>query len=257
MTKFPNPRPIIGVSLKMYMGLAQTRDWLTALAAILRTEPADNVDLFVIPTYLSLHDAANILRGTGAALGAQNVFWEDRGAYTGEVSPSMLVEAGCQYVEIGHFERRRYFGESEEVVARKTAASVRAGLVPVLCVGEETQGHPRDAVAVCARQVHTATQGLSRDAELVIAYEPIWAVGAAQSAPPEYVRAVAADLRTVLNDYPNARLIYGGSAGPGLLQKLAGTVDGLFLGRFVHQAAAFRGVLSDAAGLVASRNAAQ
>jgi triosephosphate isomerase len=244
-------RRLIGVSLKMYMGLARTRDWMRALAAMLPEGLPDglpdDVDLFVIPSFLSLADSASILAGTRVALGAQDVFWEDSGAYTGEVSAPMLAEAGCRFVEIGHAERRRLFGETDADVARKVQAATRAGLVPLLCVGEETETGIEAAAEACARQVADGTAGTSNDATLVIAYEPVWAIGAAAPPPPARIIAMAGHLRRILADRPQTRLIYGGSAGPGLLTALGDCVDGLFLGRFAHDIEALRRVLREAA----------
>ena len=175
------------------------------------------------------------------------MFWEDTGAYTGEVSAPMLAEAGCRFVEIGHAERRRLFGETDEIVRRKVAAAVRAGLVPLLCIGETTRGSTDDALRDCARQFAAATDGVDAAAPLVVAWEPIWAIGAAEPAGADYIRAAAAGLRQHLADRAATRLIYGGSAGPGLLASLRDAVDGLFLGRFAHDIGSLRRVLAEAA----------
>ena len=240
----PVRRRVVGVSLKMYMGPGETRRWMERLRAL----PSSGVELFVIPSFLSLHDSREILAGTGIALGAQDVFWEDAGPYTGEVSAPMLAEAGCRYVVIGHAERRRLFGETDATVAAKTRAAVRAGLVPVLCIGEPVQGTPAAAVEACWSQFEAATQGLDRGAAMVVAWEPVWAIGAAEPAGPGTIAAVAGPLRDRLAAWPSARLIYGGSAGPGLLARIGGAVDGLFLGRFAHDVDALRRVLDEAAG---------
>ncbi len=233
---------VVGVSLKMYMGLDATRRWLERLRTI---EPGD-VELFVVPSFLSLRDAGEILAGTAIALGAQDVFWEDAGPYTGEVSAPMLVEAGCRFVEIGHAERRHLFHETDAIVAAKTRAAVRAGLVPVLCIGETGQGDPAGAVEACWSQFEAATRQLGPHTELVVAWEPVWAIGAAEPAAPDYILAVAGGLRARLDAWPSARLIYGGSAGPGLMHRIGGAVDGLFLGRFAHDVDALRRILAEA-----------
>jgi len=239
---------IIGVSLKMYMGLDRTRTWLAGLRAMVEAGGLpDGVELFVIPSFLSLADGRALLDGTGVALGAQDVFWEDWGAYTGEVSAPMLREAGCLYVEIGHAERRRIFAENDAVVADKVHAAVRSGLIPVLCIGEAERGTPASAVADCLRQLDAATARIGPEAPLVVAWEPVWAIGAAEPAEPGYIVAVATGLRAALEPRAATRLIYGGSAGPGLLGALGGAVDGLFLGRFAHDLDALRRVLGEAA----------
>jgi len=227
-------RALVGVSLKVYMDLHQTRDWMQSLAARWNKEPATELDVFVIPTFVSLHDTRAALEGTGIALGAQNVFWEDRGPYTGEVSAPILAQAGCRFVEIGHAERRSIFGETDEIVARKVAACVRAGMVPVLCIGEVDRGDTESAVTQCMHQFRAAMAGLPDTTEVIVAWEPVWAIGQAESASAAYIRDVGGALQAALRDWTGTRMIYGGSAGPGLLTEVGDVVDGLFLGRFAH-----------------------
>ncbi len=240
-------RCLIGVSLKMYMGLEQTRLWMTDLARTLEPGMPPNVVLFVIPSFLSLQDARTALAGTGVALGAQDVFWEDHGAFTGEISAPMLVEAGCRFVEIGHAERRRIFHETDDIVARKVSAAVRAGLTPILCIGEETPMTPDEAAEECVRQFLAAVDGVDPGHPLVLAYEPVWAIGAARPSPPAYIMAVADRLRRALGERSGMTLIYGGSAGPGLLTTLGSSVDGLFLGRFAHRITDLQAIIQEAA----------
>lgn len=245
-------RRIVGVSLKMYMGLERTQHWLRSVADMAeRGLPAD-VDLFVIPSFLSLSDARTILAGHRVAFGAQDVFWEDEGAYTGEISAPMLAEAGCRFVEIGHAERRRIFGETEDMIRRKIDAAVRSGLVPVLCIGEATKAAPEDVVIDCMAQFETVTAGIDKTSTMVFAWEPIWAIGAAKPASADYIAVVARGLRDALASWPNLRLIYGGSAGPGLLDQIGDAVDGLFLGRFAHDTDALRRVLAEASASTAT-----
>lgn len=242
----PIRRRIIGVSLKMYMGLERTQSWLRSVADMAVSGLPADVDLFVIPSFLSLSDARATLAGSGVALGAQDVFWEDEGAYTGEVSAPMLAEAGCRFVEIGHVERRRIFCETEDMIRRKIDAAVRSGLIPVLCIGEATKAVPEDVVIDCMAQFETATAGIDKSSAVVFAWEPIWAIGASKPASADYIAAVARGLRDALASWPNLRLIYGGSAGPGLLDQIGDAVDGLFLGRFAHDPDALRRVLAEA-----------
>jgi triosephosphate isomerase len=239
-------RRVIGVSLKMYMGLSQTRLWLAGVAKLARRGLPPDLDLFVIPDFLTLHEARVALAGTSIAIGAQDVFWEDSGAYTGEISAPMLSEAGCSVVEIGHAERRRLFGETDESIARKVTAAVRSKLVPVLCVGEPERTTTQAAVDFCIRQLESATTGIKSDAPLIVAYEPIWAIGASVPASPQFIVAVAHGLQNWISARNNTRLIYGGSAGPGLLGLLGASVDGLFLGRFAHDITALAAILREA-----------
>lgn len=219
----------IGVSLKMYFGQRQTVDWCRAVAALATRHPAltrRTVELFVLPAAPMIAEVLAIFDGTPVRVGAQNLHSQDRGAFTGEVSGALLGEMGCHYAEVNHAERRRLFGEDNATAAAKVAACWRNGLTPVLCVGE-----PAEASEILGDSANP----------VILAYEPPWAIGQAEPAPVEHIRAVTARLRR-----GNGRVIYGGSAGPGLLTSIAGSVDGLFLGRFAHDPAALESVLDEA-----------
>jgi triosephosphate isomerase len=231
---------VIGVSLKAYFGVGQTRRWLAAVAELSRE--AAHPELWVAPSFLSLDAAWRILAGTQVGLAAQDVFWERGGPYTGEITAPMLAELGVAYAEVGHAERRRLFGEDDAITARKAAAAVRAGLVPVVCIGE-TGG---DAAETCLIQAEAVLGALPEDADVIFAYEPVWAIGAAAPAPAGHVINVAERLRERFElRSGRTRLLYGGSAGPGLFASLAGAVDGLFLGRFAHDIHNLRSVLAE------------
>jgi triosephosphate isomerase len=232
---------IVGVSLKAYFGHDQTLAWAKRVAALAsRSAIADgSVELFVIPSFPELAEVRSILDGTPIRLGAQDVFWEDRGAYTGEVTADQLAELGVSLVEIGHAERRRLFGETDEIVAAKCAAASRHGVQPLLCIGERRRSTEREAIAESAAQLAAA-----HAPDALVAWEPVWAIGADRPAEPEYIRAVCDGLRASLD---GRRLIYGGSAGPGLLAELHSSVDGLFLGRFAHDVDALADVIDEAA----------
>jgi triosephosphate isomerase len=245
----------IGVSLKMYFGHQQTLDWVRAVADIAAGHPAVTggaVDLFIVPSFPALAQSVELLSATKMRVGAQDLSWEDTGAFTGEVSGSELVEIGCTLVEIGHAERRRLFGETDAIIARKTLAAYRNGLTPLLCIGEGERQTPANAVSACLRQFDAALAE-SRYAgvagPLLVAYEPEWAIGAAEPAEPAYIAEVSTRLRSALagdRALGGSRVIYGGSAGPGLLGQLNGAVDGLFLGRFAHNPAALEAILDEA-----------
>ncbi|WP_238783640.1 triose-phosphate isomerase family protein [Streptomyces monomycini] len=247
-------RPVVGVSLKLYFGLAATRQWLTDVAALrgaLAALPRP-VDLFVLPAFPALADARELLADTGVAYGAQDVHWAESGAWTGEVSAGMLAETGARYVEVGHAERRRHFGETDATVAAKTGAAVRAGLVPVVCAGERHDNGLAQAVEETLIQVRAALGGAGPDSEVIIAYEPVWAIGAREPAPARHVRTVASAVRACLRDHGvRGRVVYGGTAGPGTFGRLAGSVDGLFLGRLAHDTANLRHVLEEVAAATA------
>lgn len=249
------PERVIGVSLKMYLDPSATLAWSRQVADLARRHPAvagGDVRLFVFPALPVLPKVIDVFAGSGVAVGAQDLFWEDRGPYTGGVSGTDLSEIGCTMVEVGHMERRRVFGEDEPTVRRKTAAALRNRLLPVLCVGESTLMPPREAAAVCAAQLDSALGDVPRapDDSVIVAYEPGWAIGAEKSADGDHIAAVTTALRRWLRDHDwpsaHAKVIYGGSAGPGLLGSIADSADGLFLGRSVHEVRALEQVLDEA-----------
>ncbi|MDR6637364.1 triose-phosphate isomerase family protein [Paenarthrobacter nitroguajacolicus] len=247
----PSPDVLyVGVSTKMYMGYAQSLAWLEQLVAEVDARPAlaaGRVVPFVIPSFPVLPAAAAAMADSPLLLGAQNCGWAD-GPWTGEVSPSMLAELGVGLVEIGHAERRRHFAEDDRVVALKVRAAVHAGLTPLLCVGEPELSTPEAAAELVFRQIRAAVSGdWSVASGLIIAYEPVWAIGAPEPASAAYVSRVVAALRDSLGQHGLVDLpvIYGGSAKPGLLPQLSG-VSGLFLGRFAHNARNFGLVLDEA-----------
>ncbi|GAA0927043.1 triose-phosphate isomerase family protein [Virgisporangium aurantiacum] len=235
--------PVIGVSLKMYFGYGQTLSWCRSIVDRVGDHPAlRTVRLFVLPSFPAIVAAAEIFAGTPIAVGAQNLSTADGGAHTGEVSGAMLRESGARYVAVGHAERRAMYGEDEATVAGKTAAALRNGLVPVLCVGEPRPAPALDAASECTRQLASALR-TAPDGPVTVAYEPVWAIGADKPADVPYIAAVCAELR---DRRPDLSVIYGGSAGPGLLTRLGPAVDGLFLGRFAHDPAALADVLDEA-----------
>ncbi|MHA7178288.1 triose-phosphate isomerase family protein [Arthrobacter sp. Sr24] len=233
----------------MYMGYADSLRWLQQLRHEVDTRPAlaaGRVVPFVIPSFPVLPAAAQIIAGSPLVLGAQNSGWAD-GPWTGEVAPSMLAELGVTLVELGHAERRKYFHEDNAMVAQKTAAAWAAGMTPLLCVGELEQAQAADAAQVVYEQIGAAIGEWHSAGPLVIAYEPVWAIGAPEPANPVYISAVVQALRDLLCEHQLHELpiIYGGSAKPGLLPELIG-VSGLFLGRFAHDARNFGAVLDEA-----------
>jgi len=249
-------RPLlIGVSLKMYFPRARTLAWADAVAALCRSHPATAsgaVEFFVLPTFPSI--PALLALDAPWSVGAQDIAAWDAGAYTGEVSGVELAELGCRFAEVGHVERRRLFGEDDDAVAAKTDAALRNGLDPVLCVGETRRGAAVDAIAVCVDQVRTAlapATAAGHGGRVVVAYEPHWAIGAPEPASPEHISAVCGGIAAAFRTGAahDIRVIYGGSAGPGLLSRIVGDVDGLFLGRFAHDPDAVRAVLDEAAAI--------
>jgi triosephosphate isomerase len=250
----------VGVSLKAYFGHARARAWFAEVARLAAEHPAvasGDVRLFVIPTYLQIPAALEAFDGTPVLVGAQDVSEYEPGPYTGEVTAAELAEVGVAVAEIGHAERRRLFDETDGVVAAKAAAALAHGITPVLCIGEaERLGSPAAALAN-VEQLTADLEAVPAGA-VIVAYEPVWAIGAARPAPDDHIATVTRALRAAVAADParaGSVVIYGGSAGPGLLTRLGDDVDGLFLGRFAHDVDELATVLDEAATRVSTRSA--
>ncbi len=240
-------RPLAAVSLKTYLGQAGTRAWLEAVRGVAVTAPA-GVDLLVLPVATALPDAARVLGAVGVRVGAQDCSWTPPGAYTGELPAALLAEIGAEVVEIGHAERRGVLGEDQTTTTAKATAGAGAGLVPLVCVGEGDRVSPEAAAARCAAQLDATLRDVPAEAPVLVAYEPEWAIGADEPAGPDHVRAVCRRLRAHLDTHrPDHRLLYGGTAGPGVFARLHPDVDGLFLGRRAHEVAALAEVIEEMA----------
>jgi triosephosphate isomerase len=198
--------------------VAEARELVMVLGSDLKS--IAGVEKVVCPPYMSLVAVANLLGGTGIGLGAQNMHWEEKGAFTGETSPGMVREF-CQYVILGHSERRQYFGETDETVNKKVLAAQAAGLVPIVCVGETlAQYEAGQTAAVVRRQTQAGLQGVDAAfaPQLVIAYEPVWAIGTGKASSGENAESVHRDvIRPALAELFGAqtaeaiRILYGGS----------------------------------------------
>lgn len=227
-------KPMIGTSSKMNLTSTEAAAYLDALRPIV----GDIVDrnLFVILPFTSIWVARDRLTGSNVRWGAQDVHPEDGGAHTGDISAPMLADLGCTFVEVGHHERRRDHGETDELVAAKVRAAQRWGMTAIACVGEERRAPLGQVVEALDRQLHHLVT--SDPGRLVIAYEPAWAIGVgAEAAPTEWVGRVHAAIRARLASVGAAGaavpIIYGGSVSPataGALLEQPG-VDGLFVGR--------------------------
>ncbi|MCJ1286724.1 hypothetical protein MMC26_006070 [Xylographa opegraphella] len=235
---------LVGVSTKMYFDLPTATAYIESFAAAFPSRGA--CSLFLIPSFPILHQAAKLLDSTPhILLGAQDCHWEDAGAHTGSVSPLMLKQLGCAIVELGHAERRRApFNETDELVARKAQAVVRNRMIPLVCIGERGRsksGIMSEGVGIAVREVipqlEAILAAIPEDAGVIFAYEPVWAIGAAEPASSDHVMAVVGELRRVMGATGRmdaVRILYGGSAGPGTWEGLRTGLDGLFLGRFGH-----------------------
>jgi triosephosphate isomerase len=240
-------RPLIAGNWKMYKTVPEAVALATELrAGVVRTD----VDVVLGPPATALHAVAAAVRGTAIGVAAQNMHAENEGAFTGELSPLMLQDAGCSHVILGHSERRQLFGETDEGVAKKTEAALGHGLVPIVCVGEtlaEREGNRTNEVV--ERQIERALRGLTADqvTAIVVAYEPVWAIGTGRTATPQQAQEVHAFIRGLVtrsHGEPAARavrILYGGSVKPDNIASLMAQadVDGALVGGASLQAASF------------------
>jgi triosephosphate isomerase len=211
-------KPFVAGNWKMNKNVAQARQLVTDLLPGLQA--FHNVEIVFCPPFTDLLAVNAMLAGTEIGLGAQNMHWEASGAFTGEVSAQMVAEL-CHYVVIGHSERRTYFGETDETVNRKTLAALAAGLVPIVCVGETlAENEAGQTTAVVTRQVRAGLQNVTPEqaAGIVVAYEPVWAIGTGRAATGEIAeKVIGGDIRGTLKQlfgHPSAdavRILYGGS----------------------------------------------
>jgi triosephosphate isomerase len=213
---------IIAGNWKMYKDLQETRDLLTHLTTAVPQLPA-NVVAIVCPPYVSLQVACELLKGSPIKLGAQNMSQHDEGAYTGEISGKMLLSAGCQYVILGHSERRQYFAESNDMINQKAKKALALGLLPIICVGETLQEREQGITTqVVTTQIKGVLSGIpARDMEkVIVAYEPVWAIGTGRVATPQQAQEVHQMIRKQIAqqyDWALAERIviqYGGSVKP-------------------------------------------
>ena len=218
---------------------------------------AESVEVVVCPPFTALASVAQLLKGSSIGLGAQDLYWEAQGAYTGEVSPAMLADAGCRYVIIGHSERRTSFGETDETVRKKLAAALKQGLTPIACIGETlAEREANRTVDVLTRQLEGGLKGLSEaDARrLVIAYEPVWAIGTGRNATPEQAQDAHRFIRQHLAKRFGAataealRILYGGSVNAGNAASLLhqADVDGALVGGASLKAESFAAIVKAA-----------
>jgi len=238
----------------MYFDLPSTLSYVRGMLQLDGDAWNARLDLFVIPDFVTLMESARILEPSSIMLGAQDSFWEDKGAYTGEVSSVVLRQAGARIVELGHAERRAMFGETDEWVAKKAGAAARNGLIPLVCIGERSHSSVASAavgaaIEECRTQVTSVLAAVPDDTEVILAYEPVWAIGAAQPADADHVVNVTKELRKLAAGRQGVtRILYGGSAGPGTYAKIAEGVDGLFLGRFAHDLHNLKKVIEEVGG---------
>ena len=239
--------PLVVGNWKLNKTIRETVDFCRSLKEELLKEPEESalrarkVEVAVAPPFTALSSAAQVLEGSFVGVASQDAFWAESGAYTGEISPKMLSDAGCRLAIVGHSERRQFFHETDESVHKKAAALIAQGLIPIVCVGETLKERQEgQAFSVVERQIAAGLKELAvRTAEaLVIAYEPVWAIGTGQTATPEQAQEVQALIRRVLGKvFPSPiagemRILYGGSVKPDNIAELMAMkdVDGALVG---------------------------
>jgi len=240
--------PFIAGNWKMNLTIPEAKDLASSIAAASVDLP--EAELVIIPPFTSLSEVRKTIAGSSVQLGAQDLFWEDQGAFTGEISAPMLKNAGCQYVVIGHSERRQYFGETDLAVNKKISAALKQGLFPIVCIGETLQERERnETMARVALQLRDGLAGLNGDtlAKVIVAYEPIWAIGTGRTATPGQAEEVHAFIRGELSKKHGnsvaacAIILYGGSVKPSNAYTLCleKNIDGFLVGGASLEASSF------------------
>ena len=231
--------PVIAGNWKMFKTVHEAVVYLKEFRILVKD--FTDVEIVLAPPFTALHAVADSARNTNIGVAAQNLFWEREGAYTGEISPRIVKEAGAEYVIIGHSERRTLFGETDSSVNRKTLAAFADDLVPIVCIGETLEQRDRnETLIVLDRQIKESLDNLSPDlvAALVLAYEPVWAIGTGRNATPGEAAEAHAHIRLRLRQWfggaaaEQCHVIYGGSVKPDNIASLmvAEDVDGALVG---------------------------
>jgi triosephosphate isomerase len=231
--------PLIAGNWKMFKTVADTVKYVKEFRSLVKD--VEGVEIVVAPPFPAIHAAAEALRNSNVGVGAQDLHWEREGAFTGEVSAPMIREAGAEYVIVGHSERRTLFGETDDMVSRKTQAAIAAGLIPIVCIGETLDQRDRnETFDVLDRQIKQGLDGLTGQqiSELAIAYEPVWAIGTGRNATPAQAQEAHLHIRKRLVQWFGAdaaelcHVIYGGSVKPENARDLVSQpdVDGALVG---------------------------
>ena len=234
-----NRRPLIAGNWKMFKTISEAVETSEQLVKLLAGTIGK--DVIIAPPFTALSSVSGVIIESCISLGAQNLFWEKEGAYTGEISAAMLGSAGCKYVIIGHSERRQYFGDNDETVNKKIRAALRFDLIPILCVGESEKERESDyTFSVLDKQLKKGLESFLLDdlETIVIAYEPVWAIGTGKTATKEQAQEVHLFLRSLIEKEfgdrlsNSIRILYGGSVNPDNISELMAMpdIDGVLVG---------------------------
>jgi triosephosphate isomerase len=247
--------PLIAGNWKMFKTVQDAVVYAKEFRSLVKD--LDGVEIVIAPPFLAVHAVAEAARNSNVAVAAQDLFWEKEGAFTGEVSATMIREAGAEYVIIGHSERRQYFGETDLTVNRKTGAALAAGLLPIVCIGETlAEREKNETMDVLDRQIKQGLDGLAGEqvAGLVIAYEPVWAIGTGRNATTEQAQEAHAHIRKRLRAWfggdaaDKCQVLYGGSVKPDNIAGLVAQedVDGALVGGASLQPSSFAEIVKKA-----------
>ena len=223
-------KPVIAGNWKMHMTCAQSSEWMAAFLPQVATTPDDR-HLVVAPPFTAISTMADLAQGSSLELSSQNVHWEDQGAFTAEIAPAMLLEHGVGYAIVGHSEPRKYFSESDEQINRRARSAQSNGLIPIVCVGESDEQRTRgEAERVIRRQVEQGLEGLD-PSKLIVAYEPIWAIGTGKTCESTEANRICGLIRSWVGS-PDLIIQYGGSVKPSNIDELMSMsdIDGVLVG---------------------------
>jgi len=245
--------PFIAGNWKMFKTVHESVVFAKELRSMVKD--VTDVEIVIAPPFTAIHAVAEAARNTNIGVSAQNLYWEREGAFTGEISPAMIVEAGATYAIVGHSERRRLFGETDATVNRKTMAAFLAGLAPIVCVGETLEERERgEMLAVLDRQLKDGLDRLTAEqvAALIVAYEPVWAIGTGRNATAAQAGEAHAHIRGRLRQWFGAdaaehcHVIYGGSVKPDNIRELIAEadVDGALVGGASLDVASFADIIT-------------
>jgi len=234
-------KPAIVANWKMNKTIAEALQFVAECRTLLKDIPVNNVDIVLSPPFTAIKAVVDAVGNDNIHVAAQNLYWEEKGAFTGEISAPMLTDCGCKYVIIGHSERRQLFGETDEGINKKIRRAIHSGLSPLFCVGESLmQREEEETFGVIRDQVEKGLNGLSEEAvnSILIAYEPVWAIGTGKTATAEQAEEVHGFIRSILretygrNVSESVRILYGGSVTPenigGLIREH--DIDGALVG---------------------------
>ena len=247
---------VIAGNWKMHKEVGESVQFVKELVAKEKSIP-ENAKVIICPTYTALYSVSEILTGSKIKLGAQNMYFEEQGAFTGEISPNMLKSAGCQYVIIGHSERRTFFGETDESINKKVKKALDKGLNPIMCIGETLEEREASITnQVVEKQVRGGLKNLTNDeiSKVILAYEPVWAIGTGKTASPAQAQEVHAFIRSIVASIADKKVAdgiiiqYGGSMKPDNAKELMQQpdIDGGLIGGACLKADSFYGIIEAA-----------